>query len=83
LPPEEVTEVRLYNFWTTETGRPAPADGRLAVAVELTEAHWYRIAEDDEGVEVWTPLEPVSGLPSAQTLTVRMPGVGPPSPAEP
>jgi hypothetical protein len=83
LPPGEVSEVRLYNFWTTETGRPAPEDGRLRVEVVLTEAHWYSIAEDDDGVEVWSPLEAVPGLPASGTLTLGMAGAAAPAPTDP
>lgn len=73
LDPEEVTEVRLYNFWTNETGRPVPTDGDLDVEVSLTEASWYSIVEkEEEGetIEEWTPLEPVSGLPSRQRVSL-------------
>lgn len=76
LPPEETTEVSLYNFWTTETGRAAPADGKLAVEVTLEEARWLKVERDEEGVEVWQPLEPVPGLPLSRsvTLNLRKPG---------
>jgi len=29
LVPGKETEVQLYNFWSSETGRPFPKDGRL------------------------------------------------------
>jgi hypothetical protein len=71
LDPGAVTEVPLFNFWTTETGRPAPADGKLTVEVRLTEAQWVKIEMEDE-VEVWTPVGPVEGLPAAKSVTLKM-----------
>jgi hypothetical protein len=62
LDPGKTTTLRLYNFWTTETGRTAPADGKYKVEVMLASAKWYRIGTED-GVEVWTPLEAVPSLP--------------------
>lgn len=72
LPPGATTEVKLYNFWTTETGRPAPADGKLAVAVSLEEARWLKVEKDADGVEVWQPLDPVPGLPVSKTLILPL-----------
>lgn len=72
LPPGETTAVRLYNFWTTETGRPAPADGKLAVEVTLEEARWLEVTKDADGVEVWQSLDPVPGLPVRQTVTLTL-----------
>ena len=31
----ETVDIPLYNFWSTETSRPAPADGKLAIEVTL------------------------------------------------
>lgn len=62
LDPGKTSTVRLYNFWTTETSRPAPADGKYRIEVTLREAKWYEIATKD-GVEEWTPREAVPGLP--------------------
>jgi len=73
LEPGAETEVRLYNFWSTETGRPAPTDDAFDVTVELTEAHWYTI-EDQEDAEVWTPLDPVGGLPIASSVSLPVAG---------
>jgi hypothetical protein len=73
LPAGAVTEVALFNFWTTETGRPAPADGKLPVAVTLKEATWMEVSTDKEGVEVWKVLEPVPGLPASKTLPLSLP----------
>ena len=64
-------ELKLYNFWTTETSRPTlPKDGKLTVEVSLTEARWMKIADDEEGVEVWTPLGDVEGLPVSKSITL-------------
>lgn len=72
LEPGQETELQLYNFWSTETSRPMPADGKLKLDVTLTEARWFEVADDDEGVEVWTPIGPVEGLPSSQSVTLQM-----------
>ena len=69
LDPGKTTTVRLYNFWTAETGRPAPADGKYRVEVTLLAAKWYEIALKDN-VEDWTPLTPAPGLPVTATATV-------------
>ncbi len=71
IEPGETAEVRLYNFWTTETGRAMPKDGKLEITVRLTEARWFKI-EDQEGTEVWTPIGEVGGLPVSRTHTVAM-----------
>lgn len=69
--PGKKETVRLFNFWTSETGRPAPADGKLKVAVRLVEARWIEIeVEGDE--ETWTPLGEVAGLPSESELVVSL-----------
>jgi hypothetical protein len=62
LPPGETRELRLYDFWTSETARPAAADGGVTVEVSLAGATWYTI-ERDGGREVWTPIGAVAGLP--------------------
>ncbi len=77
LPAGEVTEVALFNFWTTETGRPAPKDGKLPVVVSLTEATWIDLSTDKEGVEVWKILEPIPGLPVDKNLPISLPGKAP------
>ena len=71
----ESDEVALYNFWTSETGRPAPADGRLEVVVRLREARWVEVSEveeDGETVEVWTPVGEVAGLPQVASRTLEL-----------
>lgn len=67
----ETAELRLFNFWSSETGRPAPGNGQLEVEVALTEAQWVKI-EVVEDVETWTPLGPVPGLPSSESVTLKM-----------
>lgn len=44
LDPGQTRTARLYNFWSTERGRPAPTDGFLTVEVSLVEA---RFADGD------------------------------------
>lgn len=72
LEPGSTTEMPLYNFWTTETSRPAPADGKLTIAVTLEEAEWMDISVDEDGVETWKPLGPVEGLPSDASVTIEL-----------
>lgn len=67
--PGKTVELRLYNFWSTETSRPVPADGKYRVEVTLREAQWYKIG-DDAGTEVWDPLGAVPGLPQSATVSV-------------
>lgn len=64
------TEVELFNFWTTETDRPAPQDGKLRLEVTLEKASWLEITTAEDGTETWTLREPVPGLPSAKRLEV-------------
>lgn len=71
LPPGEVSEVRLWNFWTTETSRPLPANGKLVVEVVLREASWVDVVTED-GVEVSRPVGAVSGLPVRRSVTVTL-----------
>lgn len=71
IPAGATETVALYNFWTTETSRPAPADGKLRLEVALREAQWFAIG-DEEGVEVWRPLEPVAGLPVRVERTLEL-----------
>ena len=68
-------EISLYNFWTTETSRAMPADGKLRVEVTLREAVWTQMSTetDAEGeIEVWTPIGPVENLPAKAEITVQM-----------
>ncbi len=72
VPAGATEEIQLYNFWTTETSRPMPKDGKLTVEVVLKDARWMEIKEDEEGVEVWTPLGEVDGLPVSKSVTLTM-----------
>jgi len=65
-------EFPLYNFWTTETSRDAPADGKLRLEIHIDEATWMKIEMVDD-VETWTPLGAVDGLPATAELTLTMP----------
>ncbi len=68
VPAGETVELPLYNFWTSETGRPAPADGKMPVEVTLREARWVKLGEED-GTEVWELEGEVGGLPvTAETM---------------
>jgi hypothetical protein len=68
VPPGETVELPLYNFWASETGRPAPADGKMPVEITLREARWVKVGEE-EGTEVWELQGEVPGLPvSARTV---------------
>lgn len=75
IPPGETVEVALYNFWTGETGRPAPTDGKLDVEVTLREARWMNRVIEKEGeaeVEVWSPIGPVEALPVDASTTITL-----------
>jgi hypothetical protein len=69
--PGATRQLRLFNFWTTETGRPAPPDGKLAVEVSLTAASWMK-RETKNGATVWTPDGAVERLPSSKGITLAM-----------
>ena len=75
LPAGESTVVPLFNFWVSETGRPAPADGKLAVEVTLAEAQWFSVttktAESGEE-EIWDPVGQVDGLPLQLTKKLEI-----------
>jgi len=64
-------EVKLHNFWSNETGRPFPTTGKLTVEVTLTEAKWMDV-KTENGVEVWTPVGPVEGLPVSKGVTLTL-----------
>ncbi|MDX1501111.1 MAG: hypothetical protein R3325_02030 [Thermoanaerobaculia bacterium] len=72
LEPGAESELPLYNFWSTETSRPMPADGKLKLEISLREARWFDISTDEEGVEVWQPIGPAEGLPAKRSLVVEM-----------
>lgn len=68
--PGSTVSIPLYNFWASETGRPWRGGTALPVQVLLTEARWFEIGDDDEGVEVWNPVGPVPGLPIQAAVSV-------------
>jgi hypothetical protein len=70
--PGATRELHLFNFWSTETGRPAPTDGKLNVEVTLAHASWVRKAPRD-GAEVWTPAGEVPGLPVSRNIMLTLP----------
>ena len=72
LPAGTTDALQLYTFWSTETSRPVPASGTFEIEVSLTESRWFEIADDEEGVEVWTPQGDVPGLPSSKSVTLPM-----------
>jgi hypothetical protein len=69
--PGATRELRLFNFWSSEAGRPVAANGKLAVEVTLVHASWMRKTSRD-GAEVWTPAGEVPGLPATQSITLTM-----------
>jgi hypothetical protein len=71
IDPGATAEVHLFNFWTTETGRPIPKDGTLRVEVALAEARWVEV-KSEGGAEVVTPVGAVPGLPVSASLTVPL-----------
>ncbi|HEX5720246.1 MAG TPA: hypothetical protein VF179_29090 [Thermoanaerobaculia bacterium] len=64
-------EVRLHNFWSNETGRPFPTNGRMTVEVTLAEAQWMDV-KTENGAEVWTAAGPVAGLPVSKSVTLTL-----------
>jgi hypothetical protein len=82
LPPGTSTTVRLFNFWSSEDGRPAPPDSELELEVRLREARWLAVTHEDNArdredgagaredgagrVELWTLEGEVPGLPIAK-----------------
>lgn len=69
--PGASSEIRLHNFWSSETGRPFPTGGKMTVEVTLAEARWMNVKTQD-GAEVWTPVGPVEGLPVSKTVTLTL-----------
>ena len=75
LPAQTTTRVDLFNFWTTETDRPAPSSGELTVTVSLEAARFVQIetsGEGSEAVETWTPLEAVAAMPAERSLVLEL-----------
>ncbi len=51
--PGESRRIRLFNFWSSETGRAFPADGNLKVEVTLLRAGWFDRSDTDDEI-TWT-----------------------------
>jgi hypothetical protein len=64
LAPGRDTEVPLYNFWSSETGRAYPPDGRLVVEVRLIGGRW--VAESGSK----TSTGAVEPLPAPLSVTL-------------
>jgi len=64
------TEQPLYNFWSSETGRPYPSDGRLVLEVRLTGARWV----DARSTNAETLAGPVEPLPAPFSVTLTRQG---------
>ncbi|HEX3128184.1 MAG TPA: hypothetical protein VH394_12715 [Thermoanaerobaculia bacterium] len=71
VPAGSTTEIKLHNFWSSETGRPFPASGRMTVEVTLAEARWMDV-KTENGAEVWTPVGAVEGLPVSKSVTLML-----------
>lgn len=69
--PRGTLDLRLFNFWSSETSRPAPKDGKLPVTVTLVAARWVE-RQAGEGTETWKATGPVEGLPSTSRMTVTL-----------
>jgi hypothetical protein len=63
LEPDKDTDLPLYNFWSSEAGRPYPADGRLVLEVRVIEARWL-----DQQTK--NPAGPVEPLPPPFSITL-------------
>jgi hypothetical protein len=70
IEPNATAEFRLYNFWTSESSRPFPANGKMSIEVILNEAQWMQREVEGE-VTTWTPLGEVEGLPSNERLALQ------------
>ncbi len=67
----EVSDVDLYNFWTTEAGRPTPRNGQLRMEVTLKEARWVEIKRDGDRTE-YKLLGSVEGLPTSISRVIPL-----------
>ncbi len=72
IAPQSSTTVDLFNFWSTDSDRLPPTDGKITIEVLLLEAQWARI-EIENGVEIWTPTGSVAGLPVSSRRTLHLP----------
>ena len=70
IEPNATAAFRLYNFWTSETSRPFPTNGKMTIEVTLNEAQWMQ--REVEGNETtWTPLGEVEHLPNSARVELR------------
>lgn len=65
-------DLRLFNFWTTDSRRSAPSDGTLDMRVRLTEAQWVDVSTEESRTEVWSLEGPVPGLPLQATISLPL-----------
>ncbi len=72
IPAGATVELRLYNFWATETSRPLPADGKLRVSVRLLGARWVEESKDAKGGAISAPQGEIAGLPVERETVVEM-----------
>jgi hypothetical protein len=72
IDPGETRSIKLYGFWTSETGRPLPKSGDLTVELTLQEARWMKMEKDAEGARIWQDLGAVEGLPQTARRTVEL-----------
>ena len=71
LRPHATTEIPLYNFWTTESSRPASADNRLVLEVAVVRAAWT-IVTTPAGVPTMAAAGSVAPLPAAKRIVVPL-----------
>jgi hypothetical protein len=67
----ETSELSLFNFWSTESSRAMPKDGKLNVTVTLIEAKWTTV-EVTDGEELWTATGDVPSLPTSSSVVLEM-----------
>jgi hypothetical protein len=72
IDPGVTRAIKLYGFWTSETGRPLPATGDLTVELTLQEARWMKMEKDAQGARVWQDLGAVEGLPQTVEAIVEL-----------
>jgi hypothetical protein len=64
--PGKETDLPLFNFWSSEYGRPYPNDGRLVIEVRVTGARWVAAGSTNTG----TLAGPVDPLPAPLSVTL-------------
>ena len=72
LDPEGEHEVRLFNFWTSEPGRPLAAGDTLRLGVTLEAARFLSRDVSPEGDEILSLEEAVPGLPVKRELSIKL-----------